>query len=1280
MSVTTSSPLVTVSLENFDSQASVTVKNEKTRARIGKTIDYAAAGITADTAEGSYLAGASLQIKQGETVIASWTTTGTAYVTADGLLKEGTVYTLTEVSAPTGYAKAANVSFKLDGTYTVGGIRYSRVVITDEAGNAIAQNTGGSSYGDPGMISGVLKLVDETIIAPVDLRKVLQESESRWTALENVEFTVSDGTTTFGTAVTNEKGYLIWKTIQNVCDANGEYLIYDTAGLRVTAAGEVRSQNLPVILRQNTDGYRFTEAYAPNHAYNDGRTYHVKITEANYREFRTTSKTAGSLYDLTKYINIVAAEANTGAYTVEHLTIRDNATEFAASDGLAINLPYKSTVTLHKYDADEEAGNASIPGTEFTLYHATVSGDVWTKGAVVTDAYVTGQASPNTTGIFTTDASGNLSIAIHNKGYYILEETKAATGYQLDSKQFRFRLIDDPARPYGYNKTTELNQNATGVPNERRKGTVTLVKTDSGTLQPLNGIVYTLTRTDNPGIPDYLLKTPMDVTTGKVYTASKVGGVWTWSVADGAAGEIQVIGLNWGSYTLVEKTEQSGYVKQDTVHSFTVDETHLTIRFDVTNTKNQVTFHKVGVLDDATEKNLAGAVFEVHEGDTCGGTCTAVSFYASASAADTVTTVTSGEDGTVTIYGLPTDTADGAAPKTYHLIETTAPKGYKIAAPVIFTIDRYGNIQVAGADAAEVVMKDEPIKLYIEKVGETDTVKLSGAEFKLTDICEGTCDHKLANGADMETGITTGADGKVLIPIERVIAGHTYRLEETKAPDGYECTAVVTFQVKADGTAVLLTTAGGYTDAVLDNVTKTIFTISDAQIGLSLTKADYDSPTQVMPGVTFTLKAVEGSSFIDSFVPGDSSITLTKDADDKILLVTLTTDANGKIGIPYGLVKHDNSYILTETSLGSGYPNYRFPASEADRQITVKVEKDGSFTITDPNDMFRLADGDATALVVSNQQITLAVSKLDQATGAPLAGVRLKLSKRTGDPDTWTDVEEWDTDGTLNPKIFKGTGFTPGTYKLEETYTPEGYNAIAGPLIFTIDQTGKVTQAAVGTEGLSGLTGQTWASQNFRIANPEDGKPGQIALTVDNAAYSDLQITKKGSDGALLKDVQLRLDYWDGTQWQYVKLDSSGKAVITARALTAGTAEEAMRTTASDGVAAFGGLPNGKYRLTELKTASGYNLLSTQLVIEINRNGEIYTVSADGTVADLVRAGDSILLTVINQKGFVLPATGTTTPELPIAVLGFTAILECLVLCLYSLRGKHRKKEAKWYR
>ena len=123
-----------------------------------------------------------------------------------------------------------------------------------------------------------------------------------------------------------------------------------------------------------------------------------------------------------------------------------------------------------------------------------------------------------------------------------------------------------------------------------------------------------------------------------------------------------------------------------------------------------------------------------------------------------------------------------------------------------------------------------------------------------------------------------------------------------------------------------------------------------------------------------------------------------------------------------------------------------------------------------------------------------------------------------------------------------------------------------------------------------------------------------------------------------------------------------------------------IAATNDNGIATFSGLPDGSYRLTEVKTAQGYNLLSAPLDIRIDRNSETYTVSYNGGTASggsegtLTRQGDTLLLTVINQKGLALPATGVTTPQLPKAVLGLTALLEALALYAYQRGGKRRKR------
>lgn len=969
----------------------LTVKNEKTIVSVAKRNDIETNDTKTDTKtcdqkslNGEPLIGATLQIYEGTDT----TATGKLKVTLNGnstwtwtleagILKENTIYTLHESQTPVGYLTADDIYFKLFGTTTKNGKVISQLYVWTGSGKPSSVDGDGWSKSTNLSSDNVLTMVDETIIAPVDLQKVLANYDNTsLTAVEKVEFTVQAGTTTLGTAITNKNGYLVWESITT----NGYHsgLIYDADGHIVTSGGT----NTGIILRQNESGYVFTETYAPDPVYNDGRSYHVVITEDNYNQYRITSKTE-TLYQTEKYVNLVEAEEAEN-HQVSELSTRGTETTYKGegsnvTGSLAVNFPYKSTVTLHKYDGDEEGQKAAIPGTEFTLYRGSVA-----EGNVYQKAYSGG--TENTSGVFTTNAKGELSIEIHEKGTYIVKETKAAAGYQLDSDKntFTFTLVDTEDNTqiaggtYGYGQINALKKDDVGVPNDRLKGEVILTKKDGKTQEPqepqepLDGVVYTLTRTNTPedannsALTEYLLKQPVDVTTGKHYTAVKSESGWTLTESAGESGKITITGLNWGSYTLTEKTELPGYKleldaagKAVNTYSFTVDGKTNALKFTDTdtNTKNSVTFYKTNQIDaeaDVEEggiKPLAGAVFEVHEGDgaSCSETCTKASFYASDTARkdETVTSVTTGADGKVTIYGLATDTT-GNTPKTYHLVETTAPKGYKLQTkPTVFTIDRQGKVQMKNAegtyaDADQVTMQDEPIKLYIQKLGEDDSIKLSGAEFELTDTCtDQTCDHKLANGAASETISVTATDGKVMIPIERVIGGHTYQLKETKAPDGYECTAVVTFTVKTDGTIETLSSIGGYqgTDgtsscAALDNGGKTIL-IKDEKIRMSLTKVDYTDGTTPLAGVKFTLKPMEGSSFASGY--NNTGLTY----DEPTNTYTFTTDTSGKISFPEGLLKHDNSYLLKETATIDNY----YLGKEARDGVILKVGKDGGITI-----------------------------------------------------------------------------------------------------------------------------------------------------------------------------------------------------------------------------------------------------------------------------------------------------------------------------------------------
>ena len=146
--------------------------------------------------------------------------------------------------------------------------------------------------------------------------------------------------------------------------------------------------------------------------------------------------------------------------------------------------------------------------------------------------------------------------------------------------------------------------------------------------------------------------------------------------------------------------------------------------------------------------------------------------------------------------------AEGTA---YVLTETEAPAGFERIDPVTFLVYEDGTValadtatdaqgeQVAIVNDAEdgiavITVRDTPIELSLKKI-DPDGKTLAGAEFKIN--------GRFADGSTQAI-LTVDADGVIELPAP--IAGETYTLSETAAPDGYErIMGTWSFQVTSDG-------------------------------------------------------------------------------------------------------------------------------------------------------------------------------------------------------------------------------------------------------------------------------------------------------------------------------------------------------------------------------------------------------------------------------------------------------------------------------------------------
>ena len=160
-----------------------------------------------------------------------------------------------------------------------------------------------------------------------------------------------------------------------------------------------------------------------------------------------------------------------------------------------------------------------------------------------------------------------------------------------------------------------------------------------------------------------------------------------------------------------------------------------------------------------------------------------------------------------------------------------------------------------------------------------------------------------------------------------------------------------------------------------------------------------------------------------------------------------------------------------------------------------------------------------------------------------------------------------------------------------------------------------------------------------------------ITNTVVPPPKTTLQITKVDAE-----DESVKLQ---GVQFKLEVLGTGG----------AWTQVGTIQTTGANGIAAFADLDDGTYRRTETKTADGYNLLSKPITIAI-ANGK-YTQDGGNEVTI---ENSTIQITVYNHKGFTLPETGGTQPNL--VLIGGLA-LAATGLLIYSFAFYGRKKGAR---
>ena len=271
---------------------------------------------------------------------------------------------------------------------------------------------------------------------------------------------------------------------------------------------------------------------------------------------------------------------------------------------------------------------------------------IYAKEDIVTGDGTVRANAGDLVGTMTTDAQG---IALSEElflGTYLVKEYDAPDGYELDPTEYEVTLAYKDQNTEIVTEELEVTDQPT---------TVTVIKKALGKDENLKGVKFQIWNEQ--------MDSEIDGGMGmkETYTTDEDG-------------KITVKYLAPGTYCMQEVETIPGYILDETIRKFEVDENGVVIGGGQITVENDFTKVKISKQDITNGKELPGAELEVRK-----------------------------EDGTVVEAWTSTDKPHliEALPEgDYVLRETMAPKGYQVAQDIHFTVKSTGEIQ-------QVVMKDE---------------------------------------------------------------------------------------------------------------------------------------------------------------------------------------------------------------------------------------------------------------------------------------------------------------------------------------------------------------------------------------------------------------------------------------------------------------------------------------------------------------------------------------------------------------------------------------------
>lgn len=310
-----------------------------------------------------------------------------------------------------------------------------------------------------------------------------------------------------------------------------------------------------------------------------------------------------------------------------------------------------SALIIKKVDADS---SAMLQGAKFRVRY--LGGTSGTGGTVI--------------GEYTTSVNGTIVITGLKAGTYIVEETKAPAGYEID---------DTPQTVYLSGKEQDV---VTVEFSNGKHGNLIIDKIDSVTKQPLPGAQFKITTSDGSFVGNY----GGTVTSNGIYTTD-------------SNGQIKLVNLKPDTYVVTEIKAPDGYVLDSTSQTVKVDRNDTQT---LTFTNTPIGGGQIIKVDADSGKRIKGVQFEIAKMN-----------------GERVGTYTTDSNGVITLPQL----ADG----WYTATELKAAKGYLLdTTPHNFEVK-------AGKTTSLTVENTQASSILIHKIDSVTGKGIYGVTFLVSD-------------------------------------------------------------------------------------------------------------------------------------------------------------------------------------------------------------------------------------------------------------------------------------------------------------------------------------------------------------------------------------------------------------------------------------------------------------------------------------------------------------------------------------------------------------------